>query len=155
MTTTVAPVQSEAMSSPFVRCLIDLIRAEDSFGAWEKRSDEWLLREYLLSPEERRQIPIIGDPDPDTLARVESFYKAVGLTIEKRTGMMASPMMKMSHEGFGRVVLIVGRLVVYSKSLRDVHRFGYRDLDALAEAGLQAVMQAESIIDTFPEAAKG
>ncbi len=154
MNTTVAPAPTQVPASPFLRCLIDLIRAEDTHGAWEKRADEWLLRDYVLSVEERRQIPIIGDPDPDTLARVEAFYKAVGLAIEKRTGMMASPMLTMSHEGFGRVVLIVGKLVVYSKSLRDVHRFGFANLTALAEAGLQAVISAESMVDTFPEAAK-
>jgi probable nitrogen fixation protein len=48
---------------------------------------------------------------------------------------MVSPMMKMSHEGFGRMVLIAGRLVVVNKQLRDVHRFGFASLAKLADAG--------------------
>ena len=51
-------------------------------------------------------MPIIGDPDPETMWRLELFFNAVALSIERATGVMVSPMMKMSHEGFGRMVLI-------------------------------------------------
>ena len=48
---------------------------------------------------------------------------------------MISPMLKMHHEGFGRMVLIGGRLIVVNKQLRDVHRFGFDNLGKLAEEG--------------------
>lgn len=153
MSETVVP--DTALATPFIRCLVALIRAEDSYGAWEHHDDAWLLRDYLVSVEQRRQIPIIGDPDPDTLSRLDSFYRAAGLTIEQHAGMIASPMLSMNHEGFGRVVLIVGRLVVYSRNLRDVHRFGFVDLPALAEAGQRVVDSAEASIAAFPEVARG
>ena len=70
-----------------------------------RKPDAEILADFIVTKEQRRQIPIIGDPDPDMLGRVEKFYIAVGLDIERATGRMASPMMKMSHEGFGRVVL--------------------------------------------------
>ena len=68
---------------------------------------------------------------------------------------MASPMMKMSHEGFGRVILAErrGRLVVISKSLRDVHRFGFESFDKLAEAGEKFVNEAKKWIDAYPAVA--
>lgn len=106
-----------------------------------------------MTKEERRQIPIIGDPDPDTLDRVEKFYRAVGLTVEKERGLIASPMMKMSHEGFGRIVLIAGKLVVFSKTLRDVHRFGFEP-GRLAAEGMKAVGVATAAIDAYPEVAR-
>ena len=84
------------------------------------------------------QLPIIGDPDPETLWRLELFYNAVGLVIERATGIMVSPMMKIHHEGFGRLVLTAGRLIVLNKQLRDVHRFGFDSLEKLAERGRQA-----------------
>ena len=59
----------------------------------------------------------------------------MGLAIERATGVMVSPMMKMHHEGFGRMVLIGGRLIVVNKQLRDVHRFGFDSLGKLAEEG--------------------
>ena len=66
---------------------------------------------------------------------------------------MSSPMMTMSHEGFGRVILSAGRLIVYSKYHRDIHRFGFDSLPALAEAGDKIVGEAVAMIGRFPEAA--
>ena len=149
-TTSAAPSEF----GPFVKALVRIIRAEDSYGTWDKKSDEQLLREFIVTKEERRNIPIIGDPDPDTLHRVEQFYRALGLRIEERTGLMASPMMQMSHEGFGRVVLTTGRLVALVKSLRDVHRFGFTSLEVLNGDGEAAVDRAVAFIEEHPEVAR-
>jgi probable nitrogen fixation protein len=67
---------------------------------------------------------------------------------------MISPMLKMSHEGFGRMVLIGGRLIVVNKQLRDVHRFGFDNLAKLAEEGTKFVQQGVDMINKFPEVAK-
>jgi probable nitrogen fixation protein len=152
--TTAAPTDSETLTSPFLKALARLIRAADSYGAWDKKSDVDLLKPFIVTKEERRAIPIIGDPDPDTLHRVDQYYQAVGLAIESKTSLMASPMMKMSHEGFGRVVLTTGKLVVFAKSLRDVHRFGFESLEALAREGEKAVDQAIATIDEYPTVAR-
>jgi probable nitrogen fixation protein len=74
--------------------------------------------------------------------------------IEKRSGCMASQMQKMSHEGFGRIVLIAGKLVVVSKHLRDLHRFGFESWAKLAEAGEKLVDSAAAVIEQFPDAAR-
>ena len=140
--------------SAFLAQLVQLIRAEDAYGAWDEKSDAALLADFIVTREERLEIPIIGDPDPDIMWRVEKFYAAIGLLVEKTTGCMAAPMMKMSHEGFGRIVLIAGRLVVLSKHLRDIHRFGFVTYDALAEAGDTLVADAVGMIETHPEAAR-
>ena len=154
MTTTLdASADDAALATPFLATLVRLMRAEDAYGSWEKRSDANLLKDFILTKEQRREIPIIGDPDPDVLWRVEKFYAAIGLAVEARVGHIASPMMKMSHEGFGRVILTTGRLVVLSKSLRDVHRWGHDDLTKLAEAGTKAVDEACEMIAKFPEVA--
>lgn len=151
--TTELSADEAALATPFLKTLVRLVRAEDSYGTWEKRTDADLLKDFIVTKEQRRQIPIIGDPDPDVLWRVEKFYAAIGLAIEAEAGQIASPMMKMSHEGFGRVILMVGRLVVLSKSLRDVHRWGHDDLTKLAEAGTKAVGEACEMIAKFPEVA--
>nr|WP_294518434.1 NifX-associated nitrogen fixation protein [uncultured Rhodopila sp.] len=144
----------DPMTSPFLLCLVSRIRAEDQFGAWDRKTDKDLLKDYLMTKAERRLVPIIGDPDPETLDRVEKFYQAVGLTVERLTGIIATPMMKMSHEGFGRVVLIAGSLVVLAKTLRDVHRFGFEDLAALAAEGMKAAQAAVAMIEAHPELAR-
>ena len=147
-------VLEDPMTSPFLQCLVGRIRAEDQFGAWDRKSDTALLKDYLMTKAERRLVPIIGDPDPETLDRLEKFHQAIGLTVERLTGIIATPMMKMSHEGFGRVVLIAGKLVVYGKTLRDVHRFGFEDLAALAAEGMKATNQAVAEIEAHPELAR-
>ncbi len=150
-----APRGGEWTDSPYLKQLAAVVRAEDSYGTWDEKSDADLLSEFIVTKEERREIPIIGDPDPDVMWRLEKFYDAVGLLIEKQTGCMASQMQKMSHEGFGRVVLIAGKLVVVSKHLRDVHRFGYESYAKLGEAGEKVTADAAAIIAQFPDAAKG
>ncbi|ACA17923.1 nitrogen fixation protein [Methylobacterium sp. 4-46] len=146
--------EEAALATPFLTALVRLLRAQDSYGAWEKKPDAQLLRDFIVSKEQRRQIPIMGDPDPDVLWRVELFYTAVGLAVEARAGLIASPMMKMSHEGFGRVLLTAGRLIVLNKYLRDVHRFGFESLAKLAEAGGRAIDEAAAMIAAHPDVAR-
>ncbi len=140
--------------SVFLNELIKQWRAQDAHGAWDKKSDLDLIAPYIITKEQRREVPIIGDPDPELLWRLELFYNAVGLAIERATGIMVSPIMKMHHEGFGRLVLTGGRLVVLNKHLRDVHRFGFETLGKLAEEGDKLVRAGVDMIEKFPEVAK-
>jgi len=142
------------LATPFVQQLIKQLRAQDTHGAWDRKSDMQLLKPYIHTAEERRAIPIMGDPDPETLWRLEIFYNAIAVAIERETRQMVSPMMKMSHEGFGRMVLLAGRLVVVNKQLRDVHRFGFPSLAKLAEAGGKFLDEAVTMIRTYPAVAE-
>jgi probable nitrogen fixation protein len=149
-----AATESAGIDAPFAIELIKQLRAHDSFGTWDNKSNEQLLDPYILTREKRAEIPLIGDPDPEILWRLELFYNAVGLAIERATGVMVAPMMKMSHEGFGRMVLIAGRLIVVNKQLRDVHRFGFASIEKLAAEGQKLVDAGIGMIERFPEVAK-
>jgi len=149
------PSKDEAyLGTPFVQQLVKQLRAQDMNGSWDNKSDLQLLKPYIHTAEERRALPILGDPDPETLWRLELFYNAIAVAIERETGQMVSPMMKMSHEGFGRMVLLAGRLVVVNKQLRDVHRFGFASLAKLSEAGTKFLTEAVSMIRTYPDVAQ-
>ena len=152
--TTVSVSEETDLTSPFVQQLIKQLRAQDMNGTWDKKTDLQLLKPYIHTAEERRALPILGDPDPETLWHLELFYNAIAVAIERETGQMVSPMMKMSHEGFGRMVLLAGRLVVVNKQLRDVHRFGFPSLAKLAEAGTKFLDEAVIMIRTYPEVAQ-
>lgn len=143
-----------ALQDLFVRELIKQIRAQDTHGVWEGKTDAKLLQPYIITAEQRRAMPIMGDPDPETLWRLELFHNAIGLAIERATGCMVSPMMKMSHEGFGRAVLTAGRLIVVNRQLRDVHRFGFPSLTKLAEAGNKFVNEGIGMIRKYTEVAQ-
>lgn len=144
---------SLAAEAPFVKELVKIWRAEDGHGAWEGKKDLELLEPYILDREKRRALPIVGDPDPDTIWRLELFFNAVAVSIERATGVMISPMLKMHHEGFGRIVLIGGRLIVVNKQLRDVHRFGFDNLSKLVKEGDIYVDSGIEMIRRFPEVA--
>ncbi|HEX5373890.1 MAG TPA: NifX-associated nitrogen fixation protein [Aquabacterium sp.] len=148
-----APTDEQLLQTPFVRELIKVLRAQDTHGTWEGKSDRDLLNPYILTAEQRRELPIIGDPDPEILWRMELFYNAVGVAIERETGNMVTPMMKMSHEGFGRIVLLAGRLVVVNKQLRDVHRFGFASLAKLAEQGGKFLSDGIAMVRQYPDVA--
>jgi probable nitrogen fixation protein len=143
-----------AAEAPFVKELIKIWRAQDTHGTWDNKGDLDLLEPYIIDKEKRRALPIMGDPDPDTIWRMELFFNAVCISIERESGVMISPMMKMSHEGFGRMVLIGGRLIVVNKQLRDVHRYGFDSLAKLAEEGDKFVKAGVEMISKFPDVAK-
>jgi probable nitrogen fixation protein len=154
MSETPAVATTPAIESLFVKELVKQWRAQDAHGTWDGKSDLELIDPYIITKEMRREMPIMGDPDPDTLWRLELFYNAIGLAIERSTGVMVQPMMKMHHEGFGRMVLIAGRLIVVNKNLRDVHRFGFDSLEKLAEEGAKLVAAGTEMIERFPEVAR-
>lgn len=137
----------------FAAQLVQQIRAQDTHGSWDRKADAQLLEDFIVDKEKRRALPIIGDPDPDTLWRLELYYGTLCLAIERQCGKMVSPMMKLSHEGFGRMVLICGRLVVINKSLRDIHRFGFDSLAKLNAEADKLIASAIEMIQRFPEVA--
>jgi probable nitrogen fixation protein len=138
---------------PFCSELVRQVRAQDTYGLWDGKLDVELLGPFLIDKAKAREIPVIGDPDPAVLARLTLFYAAVALAIEKRSGIMASPLMSITGEGFGRVVLTCGRLVAVSKTLRDVHRFGFPSLEKLEATGAALVEDALTWIEKFNDAA--
>lgn len=151
--TDVAEAPTDVMQDPFIRELVKQWRAQDTHGAWEGKTDAMLLDPYVLDAEKRKDLPMMADPDPETLWRMELYYNAIALSIERETKVMVSPMLKMHHEGFGRQVLIAGRLIVFNKQVRDAHRFGFNSLEKLSAAGTKAVTDAVEMIRKFPEVA--
>ncbi|PWB84414.1 MAG: hypothetical protein C3F11_01445 [Methylocystaceae bacterium] len=154
MAETATTAASDAAESVFIKELIKQWRAQDTHGTWDNKKDLDLLKPYIVDKEARKQIPIIGDPDPEILWRIELFFNAVALSIERATGVMVQPMIKMSHEGFGRQVLIAGRLIVVNKQLRDVHRFGFETLEKLAQEGTKYVDAGVEMVEKFPDVAR-
>ena len=146
--------EAQVDGAAFLRELVKVWRAQDTHGTWDGKGDGELLAPYVVTREQRREMPIIGDPDPDVLWRVELFFNAVGLAIERRTGVMVAPMMKMHHEGFGRLVLLAGRLVAVNKQLRDVHRFGFESQQRLGQEGAKYVEAGVAMIRQFPDVAR-
>ena len=144
----------KAAAPSYRTALVTLMRAHDTYNVWTKKSDEEVLGGFVLPREQRRTIPVIGDPGPKVRWRLEVFYTAVSYAITRRTGLDATPMITLSDEGFGRAVILVGRLVVLMRTLRDVHRFGFESTEALAEAGESLLAESLARIEQFPDVAR-
>ncbi len=121
------------MESDFAKEMVRQMRAIDTYGTYDNWSTAKILEPFILTKEMKREIPVVGDPDEIVMARVKAFYNAISSLIEKECGLMAVPMMNLSHEGFGRAIITVGKLVVMDKTLRDVHRFGFPSLSKMKE----------------------
>ncbi|MBI5008007.1 MAG: NifX-associated nitrogen fixation protein [Nitrosomonadales bacterium] len=141
------------LSTDFIQEMVKQMRAIDSYGTYDGWPAERILAPYVLTKEQKRAIPVIGDPDEILLARIKCFYNAIASLIEKECGQMAVPMINITHEGFGRVVITVGKLVVVDKTLRDVHRYGYESLSKMKDEADKLLSVALEIIGKHPDVA--
>ena len=145
----VAVVQDNdpALAHPFVKQMVVQLRAMDSYGTYDTWTDARVLDPLVLTKERRRQIPVVGDPDETTVSRVKAYYNAIAQLVEKETGLLAVPVINLSHEGFGRALILVGKLVAMDRSLRDVHRFGFETLEKMVEEGEKVMGKAVALIN--------
>jgi probable nitrogen fixation protein len=139
------------LESDFIKEMVKQMRAIDTYGTYEGWSALRILDPFVLTKERKREIPVVGDPDEITMARVKAFYNAISSLIEKECGLMAIPMINLTHEGFGRAVITVGKLVVMDKTLRDVHRFGFPSLSKMKDEADKILSVALEIIGEYPE----
>lgn len=139
--------------APFLKSLLMFIRAHDQSGAWDSESDEEVLAPYILSKEQRREIPLFGDPDPDILWRVEQYFNAIAMAIETQSGHAVAPIMKIHHEGWGRVILTAGKLVAVSTYMRELHRFGFGSPEEMSVKAGKIIAEGVATIAKFPEVA--
>ena len=142
------------MASEIVVEMLKQLRAIDTYDSYEGWSNEKIIDPLVLTKERKRQIPIVGDPDEITLARVKAYYNSIAALVEKKTGLMAVPVINISHEGFGRAFVMVGKLITVDKVLRDVHRFGFPSLEDLSEKTDQVITKAVGLIEQYREVAE-
>ena len=143
----------ELLETEFMKEMVKQMRALDMYGSYEGWSAAKILDPFVMTKERKAEIPIIGDPDDIVMARVKAFYNAISTLTEKECGHMAIPMVNLSHEGFGRAIITVGKLVVMDKTLRDVHRFGFKSLSAMKDEADKLLSVALEIVGKYPEAA--
>ena len=128
-TATIDPI----FSTDFVKEMARQMRALDTYGTYSGWTVEKILDPYILTKERKANIPMIGDPDDETISRVKAYYNAIAVLIEKECKLLAVPLVHLTHEGFGRAIITVGKLVAVEKTLRDVHRFGFPSLSKMKD----------------------
>lgn len=140
----------EMKTNPFWTQLVRQVRALDQFGTWAKFSDEELLtKKYVKTKEELKTIPLIADIDEMMIKDIRMIYQALALAFEQVTGVMCNVVMEMSHEGFGRCVVIADKIAIANRYFKDAHRFSYRTLDDLVNDGSKMIDEAMSIYQRY------
>jgi probable nitrogen fixation protein len=148
-----AELSPELAETDFIKEMNRQTRALDSYGTYDGWPTDKVLAPYILTKEQRRQIPVVGDPDDVLIARVKAFHNAIAALIEKECGLMAVPMINLTHEGFGRGAITVGKLVVLDRTLRDVHRFGFDSYSKMKDEADKYLSVALELVGKYPEVA--
>jgi len=141
------------LETDFAKEMVRQMRAIDTYGTYDNWSVEKILEPFVMTKEMKREVPIIGDPDEITMSRVKAFYNAISSMIEKECGLMAVPMINLTHEGFGRALITVGKLVVMDKTLRDVHRFSFPSVSKMKDEADKLLSVALEIVGKYPDVA--
>lgn len=150
----VLEVAEDVLEHPFVKQMVVQLRAMDSYGTYDTWTDEKVLDPLILTKAKRREIPIVGDPDETTISRVKAYYNGLAQMIEKECGLMAVPVINLTHEGFGRAFICVGKLIVLDKTLRDVHRFGFDSPEKLIQEAEKLLDKAVNLIGEYRNVAE-
>ncbi len=141
------------LESDFMQEMVKQMRAIDTYGTYDDWTEAKILDPFVMTKERKAEIPIVGDPDEIVMARVKCFYNSISSLIEKECGLMAVPMINLSHEGFGRAIITVGKLVVMDKTLRDVHRFGFKSLSKMKDEADKLLSVALEIVGKHSDVA--
>jgi probable nitrogen fixation protein len=141
------------LDSEIVKDLIKQLRAIDTYDTYDGWSNAKIIDPIVLTKERKREIPVVGDPDGITVARIKAYYNSLATLIEQKCGLMAVPVVNLTHEGFGRALVMVGKLIVVDKVLRDVHRWGFPSLEAMCEQSDKTIEKALYLIEKYYAAA--
>jgi probable nitrogen fixation protein len=144
-------VNGNGAVSPFLKTLVQQIRASDSYGFYRNWSDELILKPFVVTKQNKKQISVEGEIDPATISRINAFFRAVAASIEQETGMISNVVIQLGHEGFGWALVFSGRLLLAIKTLRDAHRFGFESLEKLNEEGQNFVQKGIDLAQRFPQ----
>ncbi|MBT3093392.1 MAG: NifX-associated nitrogen fixation protein [Candidatus Thiodiazotropha endolucinida] len=145
--------EDPVLGTDFAKEMVRQMRAVDTYGTYDEWPVEKILDPFVLTKEKKQEIPVVGDPDEIVMSRVKAFYNALSAMIEKECGLMAVPMLNLTHEGFGRAIITVGKLVVMDKTLRDVHRFGFPTLSKMKDEADKLLSVALEIVGQYPKVA--
>jgi len=149
VTAQAAPVRVREL---FLHDLTRVLRAGDPYGRLDAIEPERLLRPFVLAPAAPGE-EAACTVDALTVERLRCFHQAVAAGVERAGHVLTAVAVDVDAEGFGRVLVTAGRLVLLAESLRDAGRFGFPSLTALAAAGDRLVARAVAVLDRFPEVA--
>lgn len=150
-------VIDQKVAEDFLKEVVNQLRAYDTYGTWEKRSDEDLLKEFLKKEESKNVSLNFGGHcavDPKAMLKIYTYFKALGVLIERLSGLITSTIVNLDDEGNGVVLIYAGRLVLVNKTIRDANRFGFKSLEDMSNQGVKMLESAMRLIERYGEVAR-
>lgn len=143
----------QLLQTDFIIELLRQLQAQDTYGKKEKVGNCELLNAFILTKEQKKSLPLVANIDDATRANIHAFYNALAVLVEKECGHLASVSITLSEEGFGRILIIVGRLVVLDRVVREAHKFGFASLAAIKTESDKLLNGAQSLVSAYPQVA--
>ncbi len=75
-------VDDPVLGTDFAIEMIRQMRAVDAYGTYDNWPAATILDPFVLTKEQKREIPVVGDPDEIVMTRVKPFYNAIAALIE-------------------------------------------------------------------------
>ncbi len=134
---------------PFLREMVQQIRAQDTSEIYRDYSNELLLKTLLHNSD------LDEANDISSLRRISAFYHAVTCRLEQETGQMAEIFINLSPDGMGWILIFCGRLLVVSKFIRKDQSFKFESLEDLATEGEKVTQDALELAREYFEFGAG
>ncbi|MFN3813206.1 MAG: DUF269 domain-containing protein [Aquificaceae bacterium] len=143
-------VTKEGLGEILLKEIVNQVRAYDTYGAWEKKSNEDLLKEFLKSGS-KKSLSLVGhcEVDPKATLKAYAYFKAIGATIEKLSGFITSVMINLDDEGNGTVLIYTGRLILVYRTIRNVNIFGFNSIEDIKSQGEKLISQALHVLESY------
>ncbi len=81
------------LQSDIVKDYIKQLRAIDTYDTYEGWSEARIIDPVVLTKERKQKIPVIGDPEEITIARLKAYYNSLATLIEKKSVQFGSNQM--------------------------------------------------------------
>lgn len=135
-------------------CICSILDAHDRFGLLARKSREEKLRRHFLlerGPEETKGGPALCGVDAGPVRRqAEIFFRAVAMSLDMRIGVPVCSIVELDAEGFGRVVVYSGRLVLASMAWRQ-GQFGFTRMEDACREGERLIAAGLGWAEKYPK----
>jgi probable nitrogen fixation protein len=141
------PTKSSELEHPFLQELIRQIRNSDTANSYCNWSDEFLINQLIISSEQKKDIFVA----PLKQLLTNAFYRAIGVTIEKKTGHPTETFIHLKDKELSSAVICCGRVLVLTSLMSGYLSFGFLSLQQLIELAESnvgnAVIKASQYLD--------
>lgn len=137
--------------------VVNQVRNYDFYGAWAKKSDENILEQLFLSkPEKKSSVSLIGhcEVDPKAILKIHAYFKAIGVVLEKLSGLLTSVVINIDEEGNGIILIYAGRLILLNKVIRDANRFHFKSLEDMVSKAQRIIESSLELVDRYEQVTK-